>query len=567
MNDAETIQRQREERRNCINAIISSKSNKKIILAGAGTGKTYTFREILKNNQNGDNIALTFINSLVNDMASVFGDLAEVKTFHAYCKKILHEQNGRVELFPFLTQIVEEDADYLDLAFEDFDSKFQVLDEDSPEIEFYLRRGDYYDAVSFNDSVYRLYKILEKEPDIIPTFNQILIDEFQDFNPLEVAFINKLESKGPILIVGDDDQSVYESRCASPDYLREKYHSGEYEIFELPFCGRCPQVIVSATNNLLDAAEKAGYLQGRVNKRFECYIYQKGADSIRFPKLHSAQCTTGKVIAKYINKAINEIGVEDIKESWEGDSPYYTVLITGPKQYLTIIQDELSEEHPQMTYKHSDQPNIKITDGYDVLLNDDEANLGWRILIKFYFNRRENSQIIQKSDSGNQLLAILNPNFVQKHKKVLEIIRAIKQDQDFDAHELKKYTGDYCEDIVGYYSPAQKQETVEPDKAKPSILLSSFVGCKGLSAGHVFIVGANDGSIPKDPGDIKNIEIAQFIVALTRTRKQCHIVSNRWHIAPMMKGIFQQAFNKTSFLNWIPSELVDDRGYIRASDI
>ena len=126
---------------------------------------------------------------------------------------------------------------------------------------------------------------------------------------------------------------------------------------------------------------------------------------------------------------------------------------------------------------------------------------------------------------------------------------------------------DYWEDIVGYYSPAQKQETVEPDKAKPSILLSSFVGCKGLSAGHVFIVGANDGSLPKDPRDINNIEIAQFIVALTRTRKQCHIVSNRWHIAPMMKGIFQQAFDRTSFLNWIPSELVDDRGYIRASDI
>ena len=107
-------------------------------------------------------------------------------------------------------------------------------------MEFYLKRGDYYDAVSFNDSVYRLYKQLSSEPGIIPTFNQILIDEFQDFNPLEVAFIKKLESKGNILIVGDDDQSVYEDRCASPDYLREKYSSGEYEIFELPYCGRCP---------------------------------------------------------------------------------------------------------------------------------------------------------------------------------------------------------------------------------------------------------------------------------------------------------------------------------------
>ena len=94
----------------CIKAILSSKSNKKIIIAGAGTGKTYIFREVLKANPDGNNIALTFINSLTDDMASVFGDLAEVKTFHAYCKKLLHKQNGKVELFPYLTKIIEEDV-------------------------------------------------------------------------------------------------------------------------------------------------------------------------------------------------------------------------------------------------------------------------------------------------------------------------------------------------------------------------------------------------------------------------------------------------------------------------
>ena len=259
MKAKEIISKQKEERMKCVKAIISSKSNKKIIIAGAGTGKTYIFKEVLKAHPNGNNIALTFINSLTNDMDSVLGDLAEVKTFHAYCKKILHTQNKKVELYPYLTQIIEEDADYLSLALRDFDKKFQVLDENSAEVEFYLKRGDYYDAVSFNDSVYRLYKKLQKESDIIPTFSQILIDEFQDFNPLEVAFINKLESKGNVLIVGDDDQSVYEGRCASPDYLREKYYSGEYEIFELPYCGRCPKVIVDAANDLIYNAEKTGH--------------------------------------------------------------------------------------------------------------------------------------------------------------------------------------------------------------------------------------------------------------------------------------------------------------------
>ena len=210
----EIIKIQKEERDKCLSAILSSTGKKKIIVAGAGTGKTFTFKQVLKANSDGENLAMTFIRMLVNDMDSTFGDLAEVKTFHAFCKKILHEQNGKVELIPFLTKIIEEDAKFLELWLNDFDQKFQMLDEQSSEVSFYLKRGDYYDAVSFNDSVYRLYKVLQSKPEIVPNFNNILIDEFQDFNPLEVSFINELEKKGNILIVGDDDQAVYPLRCA-----------------------------------------------------------------------------------------------------------------------------------------------------------------------------------------------------------------------------------------------------------------------------------------------------------------------------------------------------------------
>ncbi|MFC1948339.1 UvrD-helicase domain-containing protein, partial [Chloroflexota bacterium] len=381
MNTEEIIEIQKEERRKCIDAIINSESKNKLIIAGAGTGKTYTFLEVLKANSEGNNIALTFINSLTNDMASVIDDLAEVKTFHAYCKKILHEQNGKVDLYPFLTQIIEEDAYNLGLILKDFDKQFQLLNEDSPEVNFYIDRGDYYEAVSFNDSVYRLYRILLDEPDIVPSFDQILIDEFQDFNFLEVSFINELEKKGNILIVGDDDQSVYDNRYASPKYLREKYHSKNYEYFDLPFCGRCPEAIVKAANVFLGNAEKTGHLTGRVQKRFECYIGSKESDSLRFPYIHTVQCTTGKIVAKYVDKVIQTISIDDIEESWKDGSRYSTVLITGPRQYLTIIQNVLADKYPQMVYKHSEQQDLRVIDGYNILLNNSKSNLGWRVLL------------------------------------------------------------------------------------------------------------------------------------------------------------------------------------------
>jgi superfamily I DNA/RNA helicase len=562
MNTKELISKQKSEWTKCVKSILSSKSNKKIIIAGAGTGKTYIFGEILRKNPDGRNIALTFINRLTADMASALGELAEVKTFHAYCKKVLHEQSGKVELFPYLTQIIKDDAKYLGLRLRAFDKKFQMLNEDSPEITFYLSRGDYYDAVSFNDSVYRLYKKLREDSEIIPTFNRILIDEFQDFNPLEVAFINELEKKGNILIVGDDDQSVYEGRCASPHYLREKYYSGQYEIFELPFCGRCPEVIVNAANALLDNAEKKDQLEGRVRKRFECYVDRKGPDSARFPEIHVARCTTGRVVAKYIDEVIRNIANEDIEESWKEGHEYCTVLVAGPRQYLSIIRRALADKYPQMVYKRSEEGNYSIIDGYNLLLKDAEANLGWRILIDFYLDRREVADIIRKSRKGRQLTDILCKNFVQQQEKVVDIIRLIKQDEDFDKDKLKKYTGEYCDEIVEYYSPKEQKEKDTIDKTKPSILLSSFVGCKGLSAGHVIIVGANDGSIPKDPTNIRDIEIAQFLVALTRTRKQCHIVSNRWLISPR-----ENESKSTSFLDWIPGEFIENHGNLRANDI
>src|SRR5687768_8025300 len=88
---------QRSERAACLQAILDSKEPKKLIVAGAGTGKTFTFREVLKPVVGGTNLVMTFIRKLVTDMEKSMSGVAEVKTFHAYCKKILHEQNGKVE--------------------------------------------------------------------------------------------------------------------------------------------------------------------------------------------------------------------------------------------------------------------------------------------------------------------------------------------------------------------------------------------------------------------------------------------------------------------------------------
>ena len=570
MTKKEKLEAQKKERAECLNKILKSKASKKIIVAGAGTGKTYTFKEILKANGTGENVALTFIRMLTSDMFHSFGDLAEVKTFHAFCKKVLHEKNGRVDIYPFLTKIIEEDAKYLEKDLNNFDKKFQLLEEKSEEIKFYLNRGDYYEAVSFNDSVYRLYKSLQRDGNTLPTFNQILIDEYQDFNPLEVAFINELEKKGNILIVGDDDQAVYDGRNASSTYLIEKYNSGRYEKFELPFCSRCTNVIVEASKSFLGKAKENGHLKNRIEKKYECYIELKDKDNLKFPKIVNAYCTLGSIVAKYIKFFISKIDQTDIMESWEEGKDYPTALVIGPKQYLKKVYDEIIKEYPQIQYKQNIESALTPVNAYEILLKEASHNLGWRLLINFYLTMDDIKNIITESTKGKNIIDCLDPKFVEGHKKVIEIIKMIKNGNNLTKElkdKLEKVVGSSKTEIMEYYKPKEEDEKQVFDKSKPSILLTSFVGCKGLSSGFTFIVGANNGSMPRDPKNISDVEISQFLVAITRTRKQCHIISDKWLVAPYLNGKYIQPFGKSKFLKWIPKDLIDDLGEIDAKAI
>jgi predicted NACHT family NTPase len=108
MTKEELIISQKNEREKILKSILESKAKKRIIVAGPGTGKTFTFSEILKLNPSGRNIAMTFIRLLRDDMKGSLGEYAEVRTFHEFCKKILHENRGGFLLYPKLTKFLSE---------------------------------------------------------------------------------------------------------------------------------------------------------------------------------------------------------------------------------------------------------------------------------------------------------------------------------------------------------------------------------------------------------------------------------------------------------------------------
>ena len=303
----------RAERKKHVDGILSSASPKKVVVAGPGTGKTFLFKEVLKGKTN--TLTLTFVRTLVEDLSLELYDLSDVRTLHSYARNLLTRlwEKKEVNIFADLSDLIEEDAKLLIGTEVDFTKIFHTRDDGNKNIEFYKARKEYYDdSYGYSDIIYAAVKYLEVHRDKIPTYEQIVVDEFQDFNPLEVSLVELLAEKSPILIAGDDDQALYDFKHASPEHIRHKHggKSPDYEPFNLPFCSRCPRVIVEAANDIVESATQAGRLKGRIEKP---YVYfedaQKDLISQNNPKIIYAQPFAAQ-IPWFIEKKIKEIAAE-----------------------------------------------------------------------------------------------------------------------------------------------------------------------------------------------------------------------------------------------------------------
>jgi DNA helicase-2/ATP-dependent DNA helicase PcrA len=79
------------------------------------------------------------------------------------------------------------------------------------------------------------------------------LDEFQDINELDFAFVSLVAQKARLVITGDDDQAIYGFRGCTPQYIieLEKHLGRDVESFELKRNYRCPRNIVDHATRLI----------------------------------------------------------------------------------------------------------------------------------------------------------------------------------------------------------------------------------------------------------------------------------------------------------------------------
>ncbi|MDD2230499.1 MAG: AAA family ATPase [Candidatus Cloacimonetes bacterium] len=554
---------QHADRQDYTQGIIDSTASKKVIVAGPGTGKTTAFEAILKQSGSQNNLVLTFINRLVNDLNCRLSDYATVRTLHKFCMGIFHRQYPDWYMVSVLSDIISEDTG---VKKEIFDELFHRLDETNPLFRLYLKRAAYYKAISFNDSVYRVLKKATLTPSIILDYDNILIDEFQDFSALEVAFIKQLESHGQILIVGDDDQAIYIRKFDLGKSLRDLYSSGAYHQFNLPYCSRCPKVIVDSVNDIVTEATSKGHLNGRVTKQFIAYEPGKELVNSNYPKLQVVNLASAQATALFINKFVSSVLETELEEYKQRQSNEPLILIIGTKKYLTMFKNQFAD---LAEYMESDQltaeKNAGICEAYEILLNDENANMGWRLLL--YHDPisppRVQKKIIKDSMSNIPLVDLVPDDYKQKHKMIVDLIRtlimsagSVKQTEQSLEHIVGSSQKD---NIVKYFTTEQGQDQIASCESPSPIQIVTYQGSKGLAADYVFLLGVNNGDIPKDPTKIADYEICEFIVGLTRVKKECYVLP--------ISNVYGEIKNRSVFLSWITPKRVANSISLSKNDV
>lgn len=257
MLDLETLNPEQKQAVECIEGPL-------LVLAGAGSGKTrvltYRIAHMIEDMAIApwQILAITFTNKAAGEMRERLGDLVDpavrgmwVSTFHSACVRILRADAERLGFTSNFTIYDDSDSKSLVKAIMydlDIDPKRIPLNAVRNRIsaaknelvmpdEFeqdandpiakqaarvyhqYQQRLKAANAFDFDDLLVYAYLLLKHHPDVLDAYQErfryLLVDEYQDTNHAQYAICKLLAAKyRNIMVVGDDDQSIYSWRGA-----------------------------------------------------------------------------------------------------------------------------------------------------------------------------------------------------------------------------------------------------------------------------------------------------------------------------------------------------------------
>jgi len=610
-----------------------------LILAGPGSGKTrvltHRLAYLVKSGISPAHIlAVTFTNKAADEMRQRVAKLLAanktygtyrtyrpfVGTFHSFCLRILRKEIDKLSYKRNFVIYDEDDQlslikkiiESLEINKDQFPAKkiattISALKSEYIDSEEYEKNAQEYfektiskiyttyqeklkenNALDFDDLIMLAVKLFEKFPKILnkyqEKFKYILVDEYQDTDPIQYRLIKLLSSKYKNLcVVGDDAQSIYSFRNADfRNILNFEKDYPEAKVITLDQNYR-------STQNILDAASRV------ISKN----VYQKPknlwTENPRGPLISIIETWDEKTEAEFVVKKIKEFLRQGYKLN---DIAVF---------YRTNAQSRALEEafiHHHIPYKLVGAIKfyqrkeikdlvsyLKFIDSNDLISLERIINIPPRGIGKMTFIKiiKQGLEKVakEKTEVGLFYKLIKKIKEITTKKPLSDILKFILKEIDYKNY-LKKTYGDNVlqanipedeirwqniEELINVSADYDKikppqglkeflektallSELDEVNEQKEVVHLMTLHTAKGLEFPIIFIAGCEEGILPHsrsltNPLDIEE-ERRLFYVGITRSKIHLHLILSRLRSSWGLK----EANPPSRFLTEIPEELI-----------
>lgn len=444
---------------------------------------------------------------------------------------------------------------------EEYDDGEKIVDKESFCGIFYdyekLLRSE--NKLDFDDMVLLCRELFLNDKDILgywrERYKYILIDEFQDINPMQYEVVKMLAApKNNLFVVGDDDQSIYGFRGSSPGIMlgfKKEYKDAGITVLSDNF--RCREQIVKVAGDVI-ASNK-----DRFKKKLRAV--RKGGDSVAILYFDDKQDEAASVTSM-IKSALNHVSPEDIAvicRTNTGISRYSGILITegipvSLKEKVSNIfnSSEAKDILAMFAYAHGENTRenllrfmnkpvryIRRCDlenrevSLEVLLRNPE--------LKDYVKKNIRTLIFEM-DNLKKMHPFAGINYIRKGMGYESYLVSNGKKKGRSKEEINELldriwdTARYADDYehwlewINEYDEMLKGGAAE--KSEHGVNLTTMHGSKGLEYSIVILPDINEGNVPgkrcESTEDIEE-ERRVFYVALTRAKDKliiCYLKKN-----------------------------------------
>lgn len=566
-----------------------------LVLAGPGSGKTtvITHRalELAKTTDAQRILVITFTRSAAADMKKRFDELDEdgvgmgvtFSTFHALFFSVLKAAYGynssnilRPEVRTrFFREIMEElkltdDADRELL--EKIDSAISFVKASGIDAQYYypidcpkeifLAAYKSYESkllsgglIDFDDMQLMSRELFYKRPDILgkwqDRYDYILVDEAQDTSAIQYELVKMLAKRGNLMLVGDDDQSIYRFRGARPEIMlgfKKDFPDGKIITLDVNY--RSPQQISKMSLRLI------GNNRDRYDKRIEA-ARRTDEDAVSMTEYKDASEQNSAVLNRI--KTLHEEGVaygEMAVLCRTGHTPRSMVEYFLRWGLPFQMRDVLPNIYEHWIYKDI-EAYLELASGRDAgsllrIINKPARYIsrnafttrdcGIEQLFRAYSDKDYVVERLRKLEYDLRMIASMKPGAAVHYIRHVigydDYIKSYAEYRGVGTVELFETMEELEDAAMSYDTYEAWQEGIasvkeelarmarERDEREDKVSVMTYHSAKGLEFDHVFLPDVNLGVTPykkaRDEAELEE-ERRMFYVAFTRARKHVYV--------------------------------------------